>query len=336
MMPGSHDQEDLVVALVQGLDRLVDGDGTVDVFLVPEAVHQHHGHLQRLLGEDPVHRLVAPERVVARMLQHLPPEPHLLQPAPPPQLPRRPRLKEHVVVVVVARPPLDLRLPVRLLAVDVGHHLLPERAVVEPVVPLPAVHHRVHRHRHLQGRMRIHERHERQEPVVGDPEYPHPPVALRHVLHQPIDRVVRVGRVIHGRRILRPAQGPVHHVVPLGPVLPSHVLHHPDVPALDDHLRRVVVPAQDRPQVRALRMARQARRVVGRPRQEDRRPLGAFRDEDHRVQLHPVAHGDHHVPPDVVEAVGHRHELGRGLAGESWILGPRRGDRLSQRGRNER
>ena len=67
----------------------------------------------------------------------------------------------HHFVVVVAR---------RFLLVDVGHHLLAERAVVEPVVAHPAVDHRVHRHRHLERRMRIDERHQRQESVVGDPE----------------------------------------------------------------------------------------------------------------------------------------------------------------------
>jgi hypothetical protein len=30
---------------------------------------QHHGNLERLRGENPVHRLVAPERVVGRMLE---------------------------------------------------------------------------------------------------------------------------------------------------------------------------------------------------------------------------------------------------------------------------
>src|SRR3712207_7573308 len=52
-------------------------------------------------------------------------------------------LHKHVVRVEVARPPLDF-VPARgLLVVDVRHALLPEGAVVEPVVAAPAVHHRV-------------------------------------------------------------------------------------------------------------------------------------------------------------------------------------------------
>ena len=115
------------------------------------------------------------------------------------------------------------------------------------------------------------ERHQRQEAVVGDPEDADAAVALRHVLHQPVDGVVGVGRVIDRRRVLRPAQRAVHHVVALGAVLPAHVLDHADVAALDDHVGGVVVAAQDRPEVGALGVARERARVVGRARQQDRR-----------------------------------------------------------------
>ena len=54
--------------------------------------------------------------------------------------------------------------------------------------------------------------------------------------------------------------------------------------------------------------------VVGRARQQDRRAPGALRDEDDRVQLHAVAHRDHHVALDVVEAVVGRFELLRRFA----------------------
>src|ERR1700730_7112540 len=74
VMPGTHHQENLVVICVLRLDRLVDSNGSVDVLLVPEAVDQHYRHLQRLSCQRLVHGLVAPERVVARMLENLPPE----------------------------------------------------------------------------------------------------------------------------------------------------------------------------------------------------------------------------------------------------------------------
>ena len=140
------------------------------------------------------------------------------------------------------------------------------------------------------------------------------PFALGDVLHQPVDGVVRVGRVVDGRRVQRPPERPVHDVVALRAVLAAHVLDGPDVAPLDDHVRRVVVALQDRAEVRALGVARELVGVVGRPREQDRRALRALRDQDHRVQLHPVPHGDHHVPPDVVEAVVRRLELRGDLA----------------------
>ena len=90
------------LAVSFGFDRLVDGGGAVDVFLVPQAVHQHHRHFQRLRGQQLVHRLVAPERVVGGMLDDLVPEADLLQAAAPAQFAGRARLHVHVVVVVVA------------------------------------------------------------------------------------------------------------------------------------------------------------------------------------------------------------------------------------------
>ena len=240
-MPRAHHEKHLVVVRVLRLDRLVDGDGAVDVLLIPQTVHEHHRHLQRLRREDLVHRLVAPERVVSRMLEDLPPEADLFEPATPSELAGRSGLHEHVVVVEVARPPLDVVRCASPPGRRCTHALLAERAVVEPVVAHPAVDHRIHRHRHLQRRMRIDERHQRQEAVVGDAEDPDLPVALRNVLHEPVDRVVGVGRVIDRRRVLRPAQRTVHHVVAFRAVLAADVLDHADVAALDDHVGRVVV-----------------------------------------------------------------------------------------------
>ncbi len=305
------------------LDGLVDGHRAVDVLLVPQAVHQHDRHLQRLLRQRLVHGLLAPERVVAGVIEDLPPEADLLEAALAAQLARRPGLHVHVVVVVVARQPLELVLPRRLLAVDVGQVLLAERAVVEPVVAHPAVHHRVHRHRHLERRVRVDERHERQEPVVRDPEDAHLPVGLGHVLHEPVDRVVGVGGVVDGRRVERPVQRPVHHVVALGSVLAAHVLHDADVAVLDDDVGGVVVALQDRAEVRARRVAGERRRVVGRARQQDRPVRRARRHENHRVQLHAVAHRDHHVAPVVVAHAGRDLHLRRRLARKRRVLGRR-------------
>ena len=314
VMPRAHHQEYLVVGGVLRLDRVVDRDRAVDVLLIPETVDQHHRDGRRLRRQQLVHRLIAPERVVARMLEQLAPEADLLEPAAAPELARRSRLHEHVVLVVVALPPVHVGLARRFLVVDVAHHLLAERPVVEPVVAHPAVDHRVHRHRHLQRRVRVEERHQRQESVVGNPEDADPAVGFRHVLHEPVDRVVGVGRMIDRGRVLRPAQRPVHHVIAFGAVLAAHVLHRADVAAFDDHVGGVVIALQDRAEMAAVGVARQARRVVGRPRQQDRRASRALRHDHDRVQLHAVAHRDHHDALDVVEAVVHRLERCRRLA----------------------
>ena len=54
--------------------------------------------------------------------------------------------------------------------------------------------------------MRIDQRHQRQEAVVGDPQDADFAVALGDVLHQPVDGVVGVGGMIDGRRIQRAVQ----------------------------------------------------------------------------------------------------------------------------------
>ena len=90
VIPRAHDQEHLVVGRVLGLERPVDGRCSVDVLLVPEAVDQHHRHAQRLRRQQPVDGLVTPEAVVARVLEELPPEAHLLQAAATSELPADP------------------------------------------------------------------------------------------------------------------------------------------------------------------------------------------------------------------------------------------------------
>ncbi len=159
VIPGAHHEEHLVVGRVLGFNRLVDRHGPVNILLVPQAVYEHHGNLERLGRQRPIDGLIAPEGVVARMLEDLLPKPDLVEAVTPSELARRARVHVEVIVVEVAAPPLDLRLAARLLVVYVRHHLLPESAVVEPVVAAPAVDHGVHRHGDLQRRMRIDQSH---------------------------------------------------------------------------------------------------------------------------------------------------------------------------------
>jgi hypothetical protein len=145
-------------------------------------------------------------------------------------------------------------------------------------------------------------------------------IALRDVLYQPIDCVVRVCGMIDRSRIQRPMERTRHHVVALGAVLSAHILNHANVAAFDDDFRCIVVPIKNRTEVRTLRVTQQIGSMVGSARQQNRRALRAlrsFRNDDHCVQLDAVAHGDHHLALDVVEAVCDRSKRRRHFAGQA-------------------
>ena len=177
--------------------------------------------------------------------------------------------------------------------------------------------------------MRVDERHQRKEAVVGDAEDAHLPVALGRVLHQPVDGVPGIGGMIDRGRVLRSVQRAIHHVVALGAVLAADVLDDADVAALDDHLGGVVVAVQDGAKVGALRMGRELVGAVRRAGQKDGRAVGAPRDENDGVQLDPVAHWNHRLAPDVIEPA-------RGGAEGIRRLARQGGRRLSGRRRSER
>ena len=168
--------------------------------------------------------------------------------------------------------------------------------------------------------MRIHQRHQRQEAIVGDAQKSNLAVAFRNILHQPVDGVVSVRGVIDGGRVLRPVQRPVHDVVALRAVLAAHVLDHADVTAFDDHIGRIVVALQDRTQVRTLRVAGQPVGVVRRAGQQDGSAMGALGQQDHGVQLHAVPHRDHRLALAVIEAIGGLGKLRRNLARKGRVL----------------
>ena len=85
----------------------------------------------------------------------------------------------------------------RFLIVDIVHHDLTERAVVKPVVSYPCIDHGIDRDGGFERGMRIHKSHKHQESVVGGADHSDAAVVFRHVFQKPLDRVVRVGRVIH-------------------------------------------------------------------------------------------------------------------------------------------
>ena len=197
--------------------------------------------------------------------------------------------------------------------------------MVKPVVAHPAIDHGIHRHRHFQGRMRIHQRHQGQEAIVGNADNAHFTVRFRHIPGQPLDGVPGVGGMIDRGRIERAGQRAVHHVIAFRPILAAHVLHHADVAAFDDDVGGVVVALQDGTEVGTVGMADQAVGVVGRTGQQHRRILGVAGDDDDGIEPGAVAHGHHHGALDVVITAGDGEEFGGRLGRIVRVLGLRLG-----------
>ena len=84
-----------------------------------------------------------------------------------------------------------------------------------------------------------------------------------------------------------------HDVIAFRIVLAANVLHHSDIAALHDYIDGIVVAVQDRSEMRAVSMIRKRIGFVRGPRQQDRRVLGPFWDQNHGVKPHSVAHRNH-------------------------------------------
>ena len=221
---------------------------------------------------------------------------------------RRAIAEEGCIIVVALAEPVLVGLPARGLAVDVADHLLPEGAVVEPVVAFPHVDHRVDRHRGLERRVRVDEAHQGREAVVAGADRADTAVRFGHVPDQPVDGVPGVGRMVDRGRVERAAQGPVHHIVAARLVLAAHVLERDDIAGahqLGRKRRKDVLGERPERSVRR-RLVRRIRRAVEHDRIFARRGGGSPRDDEDGVELNPVAHRDHHFAADVLEAGARR------------------------------
>src|SRR5947209_13359630 len=98
MMPRTHHQIDHVIVRVLWLYSFPNGRRSINIFLVPEAVDEHHRHFQRLRGNHLVHRLVLPKFIVRRMVHYLFPKPDLVHPALTTELADRSGTHERVVI----------------------------------------------------------------------------------------------------------------------------------------------------------------------------------------------------------------------------------------------
>ena len=122
-------------------------------------------------------------------------------------------------------------------------------------------------------------------------------VRFRDVLHQPVDGVVCIGRLVDAGVVQRACQRPVHDVRALGAMQAANVLIHADVAVFDElgvhHFQDVDDP-----------LARDAMGrlmcVIRRARQQDRAVVSSLLHHDDRVELGAVAHRHHRLATDEV------------------------------------
>ncbi len=146
------------------------------------------------------------------------------------------------------------------------------------------------------------------------------PFDFGHVLHEPVDGVVSVGRMVDRGRVQGAAQGAVHDILALRPIFAAHVLVGDDISGADQFGR------QRREDALGQRAEVAAGLIVGRIRGAVEHDGGAariFRQDQHGEQFHPVAHRDHHRSADILEAGA------RGIEGARNVAGPGEGRGLN-------
>ncbi len=334
--PGADGEVQHVVRIVRR-ERVPDGDVAVDVLLVPERVDQHGGHRERAAGgEQLVERLPLPERVVGRVRGDLAEEAELVEAAAAAEFARGHEAEVVGVFVIGVGPPALGAAAIGLLLVDVTPGAGAEGAVVEPVVAGPAVDHGVDRHGGAKRRMRVDQRHQGRETVVGDPEDADPAVALGHVLRKPVDGVVGVGRLVDTAAVERAGERPGHDVAALRAVLAADVLQDADEVVLEHEAVRDVAVAEHGGEMGARMLRHALGRAVGSAGEQHRRVAGAARDEDDGREPDAVPHRDHDVALDVVERGGDRREVRRDLGGERGGCGVGGGREQGEKGERPR
>jgi hypothetical protein len=304
MVPGT-DHEDAAVALVDLLQGFVDLQRAVEVLLVPPAGHVQRGHGDA--REVRRHRLPLPERVVVGMAGEVVPRGPLSLEEPGVHV--REGAEREIPLIGVVAIELEVLDRVRgLEGIDVFEAVAQaEGAVVVEVVADPHVGRGGLGRDGLDGGMRVQHRHHGEPAAVGDAEDADAAVA-RDVLQDPLDRVVRVGRLVDRARVALVADRPQHHELSLGLRPSPDVLEHEDVAVLGQ--LGVVGPEGVH---EALLVVGQA---VGRPRQQDRKLLpDGLRHVDLGVEPDAVAHPHHRL--DLVEGqAGVRRGLGSGQGRE--------------------
>src|SRR5579859_647534 len=126
--------------------------------------------------------------------------------------------------------------------------------------------------------------------------------------------------MIDGRGIQRTVKRARHDVIALGVVFSADVLDGADVAVFDDDFGGVIVAPEGGAEMQAGAVADLVVGVVGSAGEENGSVLGAFGDENDRVELDAVAHEDHYVAALEVEIFGDRLEMGGRFAGKSGVV----------------
>ena len=335
--PRAHHQEVAArLPLRLRLQRFPGVDRAIHILLVEQALFPHGRHVGRVGRDQLVERLPLPETIIGRVLHHALPVrqvgiARLLGP-------RTGRADAAELLVIVVDPghafgPGALEPGLLAQPRDVGEA---KRAVVEPIVAHPPVDHRAFGRRDLQRRVRVQQRHNHRQPLVGGAKHADAAVGFGQVrlVHQPVDRVISVGGVIHLGRVQRADHRAGDDIIAFRAVFAADVLEHPDVPGANERLVRL---RQQRRHVRAVLDAIGAPLgIVGRARQQDRGVRCALGNDDDGEQLGAVAHRDHHLAPHIVARRGRIGEVRGHIASGRWrLLREGRGQRQRGAGKQQ-
>ena len=181
--------------------------------------------------------------------------------------------------------------------------------------------------------MGIHQRLDDGKALIRAAEHADLAVGFRHILHQPVDDVVGVGRFIGVAGIEGPSQKASHERVAFRSIFSAYVLKNSDVPISDKYL----IPLwQDGQHLRGAGSLGSFRRVVRCTCENYRRILCALRNHDNRVQLDSVAHGNHYIALNEVEGCSRSFEFCRDVWFERRSLSVNRGcDRQKSNGQHK-
>ena len=142
------------------------------------------------------------------------------------------------------------------------------------------------RHR-LHRRMRVEQRHRREPSAIRNPHHARPSIVVRHIFHQPINRVVGVAGLIDRLRIGFIPRVALHHKCPLRSKPPANILKHENVT-----VRNHLAVSKNHPRKSLLVVAQPIRRPLDQKRQS---LLRILRRVNLSVQPHTIAHRNHHV-----------------------------------------